>query len=153
MTGVLVIFLLIQPLMGGLSDKIGRRNNLIIFGALSTLFTQPIMAGIASATTVPLIFFLVLAGLTINSFFTSVSALFKAELFPVHIRALGVGLSYGIANAAFGGTAESVALAFKSAGHAQHFYWYATGLCAISLVTALLMRDARKGNPLDEIAV
>jgi hypothetical protein len=51
------------------------------------------------------------------SFYTSISGLIKAELFPMHVRALGVGLSYAIANALFGGTAEYVALWFKSIGH------------------------------------
>lgn len=34
------------------------------------------------------------------------NAVVKAELFPAHIRALGVALPYAIANTLFGGTAE-----------------------------------------------
>jgi hypothetical protein len=66
---------------------------------------------------------------------------------------LGVGLSYGVGNAIFGGTAENVALAFKSAGRESYFYWYVTAICAISLVTALLMKDSRKFNALDDVEV
>ena len=153
MTAVLVVFMVLQPVMGLLSDRIGRRNNIILFAAFATLFTVPILSSLAVATSGSAIFALVLAGLVINSFYTSVSGLFKAELFPVHVRALGVGLAYGVGNALFGGTAENIALAFKQFGHEDYFYWYVTAVCAVSLVTALWLRDTRKDNPLDQIHV
>jgi MHS family alpha-ketoglutarate permease-like MFS transporter len=58
-------------------------------------------------------------------------------MFPAEVRALGVGLSYALANAIFGGTAEAVALKFKDVGNETWFYWYVTIMCAISFVTAL----------------
>jgi MHS family alpha-ketoglutarate permease-like MFS transporter len=45
----------------------------------------------------------------------------KAELFPTEVRALGVGLTYALANAIFGDTAEYVALWLKSSGQEQWF--------------------------------
>jgi metabolite-proton symporter len=153
MTGALVVFMLMQPLMGLLSDKIGRKNNIIIFGALATLLTVPILMALSQAETPLIAFALVLAGLTINSFYTSISGLFKAEMFPIHVRALGVGLAYGVGNALFGGTAENVALGAKQAGVESYFYWYVTGICGVSLLTALTLRDTRKANPLDDVAV
>ena len=60
------------------------------------------------------------------SFYTSISGIVKAEMFPPEVRALGVGLAYAVANAMFGGSAEYVALGFKSAG-TRAFYWYVTG--------------------------
>ncbi len=53
----------------------------------------------------------------IISFYTAISGVFKAELFPMNVRALGVGLSYAVGNALFGGTAEYVALWFR---HREH---------------------------------
>ncbi|MES2255456.1 MAG: MFS transporter [Pseudomonadota bacterium] len=153
MSAVLIPFMLVQPLFGALADRIGRRNNLILFGILSTLLTMPLLMALATVTSATSAFGLVLAGLLVSAFYTSISGLFKAELFPVHVRALGVGLSYGIGNAIFGGTAENVALAFKSAGNESHFYWYVTGVCAISLATALLMNDSRKFNALGDAEV
>ena len=149
MTGALVIFMAVQPVMGLLSDRIGRRNNLIIFGALAMLFTVPLLMALAASHDIVVAFLLVLAGLVINSFYTSISGIFKAELFPIHVRALGVGLAYGVGNALFGGTAENVALAFKQAGHESYFYWYVTAICAVSLVTALCLKDSRKVSTLD----
>ena len=151
MTGVLVVFMILQPIMGLLSDKIGRKNNILIFAGLATLLTVPILTALAKVTTPAMAFVFVLAGLFINSFYTSVSGLFKAEMFPIHVRALGVGLAYGVGNALFGGTAENVALAFKQAGNESYFYWYVTAICAVSLVTALALKDSRKDNVLDEI--
>ena len=153
MSAVLIPFMLVQPAFGALADRIGRRNNLILFGSLSALLTVPLLGALAGVTSAYSAFALVLIGLLVNAFYTAISGLFKAELFPIHVRALGVGLSYGIANAIFGGTAENVALAFKSAGHESWFYWYITGICAVSLVTALLMRDTRKFNPLNDVEV
>ncbi|MED7858397.1 hypothetical protein VWO27_09910, partial [Campylobacter coli] len=37
----------------------------------------------------------------ILSFYTSVAGIFKAKLFPEHVRALGTGLGYAISNAIF----------------------------------------------------
>jgi MHS family alpha-ketoglutarate permease-like MFS transporter len=66
-------------------------------------------------------FALIMAGLVIAALYTSISGVVKAELFPAEVRALGVGLSYAIANAMFGGTAEYVALWLKSVGHESFF--------------------------------
>ncbi|MDR6509858.1 MHS family alpha-ketoglutarate permease-like MFS transporter [Novosphingobium capsulatum] len=148
MTVVLVAFMLIQPVMGALSDRIGRRSNIVLFAALAMLLTVPIFTALAASRSVWVAGLLVMAGLVINSFYTSVSGLFKAELFPVHVRALGVGLAYGVGNALFGGTAENVALGFKQIGHESGFYWYVTVLAAVALVAGLMLKDTRRDDPL-----
>jgi MHS family alpha-ketoglutarate permease-like MFS transporter len=82
--------------------------------------------------------------LAIVSFYTSISGLIKAEMFPPEVRALGVGLSYAVANAIFGGSAEYVALWLKQAGSESTFYWYVTAMCAIGLLVSLRMHDPSK---------
>lgn len=149
MTLVLVVFMALQPLMGLLSDRIGRRSNMLLFAGLGVVVTVPLFSALAAAKSPASAFLLIMAGLTVCSFYTSVSGLFKAELFPVHVRALGVGLAYGLANAVFGGTAENVALAFKQAGVEHGFYWYVTAFCVVSLVAALMLPDTRRDSPLD----
>ncbi|MEV6149688.1 MFS transporter [Nonomuraea sp. NPDC052129] len=139
----LFIFMLIQPLAGGLSDRIGRRPLLITFGIGSMLGTVPLMTALSSVSGFVGAFILSLVGLIIITGYTSINAVVKAELFPTHVRALGVALPYAIANALFGGTAEYVALWFKSAGVESGFYWYVSGCAAVSLVVYLTMRETR----------
>jgi MFS family permease len=148
MTAVLIPFVILQPLFGALSDRWGRKRNIALSFGLATLATVPLLTLLAGIETAGAAFALVLAALTINSIYTSVSGLFKAELFPVHVRALGVGLAYGIGNALFGGTAEYVALSFKAAGHESWFYWYVTAICGAAFVAALIMREPGAGDPL-----
>ena len=144
MTAVLFCFMLLQPAFGWLSDRIGRRTSMIAFGVLGTLSTVPLMTAIGQVTSPITAFFLVLLALIGASFYTSISGLVKAEMFPPQVRALAVGLSYAIGNAAFGGTAEYVALWFKSAGNESHFFWYVTVLAVVALIAALSMPDPRK---------
>jgi metabolite-proton symporter len=144
MTVVLVLYMLMQPAFGALSDRIGRKNNMILFTALATLAAVPLLYTLGGVSSPYAAFFLVLTALAIASFYTSISGVVKAELFPTEVRALGVGFTYAVANALFGGTAEYVALWLKSAGHEQWFAWYVAGIVAIGLAASLLMPDTRK---------
>jgi MHS family alpha-ketoglutarate permease-like MFS transporter len=105
----LLLFVGLQPLVGALSDRIGRRPLLIAFGVGATLFTVPLLTAVGSVGSSGAAFLLMMVGLVIVSGYTSINAVVKAELFPAHIRALGVALPYALANTIFGGTAEYVA--------------------------------------------
>jgi len=144
MTVALLVYMLLQPLFGALSDRIGRRQSMLWFGALATLFTVPLLHALRDVTSPVMAFVLVVAALAIVSFYTSISGLIKAEMFPPEVRALGVGLSYAVANAVFGGSAEYVALKFKQQGVESGFYWYVTVMCAISLFVSWRMLDPSK---------
>jgi len=144
MTIVLILFMLLQPLFGALSDKIGRKNNMILFTALGALGASPLLFVLGTVASAYAALILVLIALVIASFYTSISGVVKAELFPAEVRALGVGLTYAVANATFGGTAEYVALWLKTAGREEWFAWYVAGMVAIGLAASLLMPDTRK---------
>jgi MHS family alpha-ketoglutarate permease-like MFS transporter len=143
MTAVLFVYMLLQPVFGIISDRIGRKYSMICFGGLATLATVPLLSALGHVGSAGTAFALILTGLAIISFYTSISGLVKAELFPTEVRALGVGLSYAIANALFGGTAEYVALWFKSVGREEWFFWYVTGFCVLALIASLAMPDTR----------
>ncbi|KVC50939.1 alpha-ketoglutarate permease [Burkholderia ubonensis] len=144
MTVALLVYMLLQPVFGALSDKIGRRMSMILFGACSVIGTVPLMHALKDVQSPVAAFVLITVALAIVSFYTSISGLIKAEMFPPEVRAMGVGLSYAVANALFGGTAEYVALWFKSIGSEETFYWYVTVLCAVSLIVSYRMRDPSK---------
>jgi MHS family alpha-ketoglutarate permease-like MFS transporter len=146
----LLVFALVQPLFGLLSDKIGRKPLLIGFGVLGTLCTYPILTSLTSATSLVFIFLLMIGALIIVSGYTSINAVVKAELFPAHIRALGVGLPYALTVAIFGGTAEYLALWFKNIGHESYFYWYVTVCILISLILYTTMRDTKHHSKIEE---
>ncbi len=139
----LLLFALLQPVFGILSDKIGRRPLLIGFGVLGTICTVPLLTTLSTVTTMAGAFGLLMASLLIVSGYTSINAVVKAELFPVEVRALGVGLPYSITVAIFGGTAEYLALWSKNLGHESYYYWYVTICIFISLIVYIRMKDTK----------
>ena len=142
--GSLVFALCLQPVYGALSDRIGRKAVLVWFGATGTAFTIPLLDSL-QATKSPLVAFLLIAAAwLIVAGYTSINAVVKAELFPTNIRATGVGLPYAVTVSIFGGTAESIALWFKSIGHERWFYDYLTALIATSFVIYVTMRDTKR---------
>ncbi len=145
-TAAMVVFMVLQPIIGSLSDRIGRRTCLLVFGGGMTLAAVPLFTALGHTISPLTSFFLLAAALAILSFYTSVSGLFKAELFPPHVRALGVGLAHSVSTAVFGGTAELIALMFKRAGYESGFYWYVTGIVGVAFLTALVMREPRRAD-------
>ncbi|HDS1737682.1 MULTISPECIES: MFS family transporter [Pseudomonas] len=137
MTGALFVFMILQPLFGMLSDRIGRRTSMLLFGALGTLFTVPLLMALKTVTSPFMAFVLITLALCIVSLYTSISGLVKAEMFPPQVRALGVGLAYAVANALFGGSAEYVALGLKTLGMENTFYWYVTAMMAVAFLFSL----------------
>jgi MHS family alpha-ketoglutarate permease-like MFS transporter len=144
MTAVLFCFMLLQPVFGALSDKIGRRNSMLAFGVFGVLATRPLLGAIGTASSPTEAFALLMLGLCGVSFYSAISGIVKAEMFPIQIRGLAVGMPYAISNAGFGGTAEYVALWFKNRGIETSFFWYVTVVASLGLIASLLMPDNRK---------
>lgn len=145
----LLVFVVLQPLAGALSDRVGRRKLLIFFGVAGSLLTVPIMTVLARTTDPVAAWGLMMVALLIITGYTSINAIVKAELFPTKIRALGVGLPYALTVAIFGGTAETIALALKKGGHESLYFWYVAGCIAISLVTYYFMRETSTSSTID----
>ncbi|WP_409294105.1 MFS transporter [Peribacillus sp. SCS-26] len=145
----LLVFVVLQPLAGGLSDRIGRRPLLMGFGILGTLLTVPLFMLMEKAGSPLTAFLLMMAGLIIVTGYTSINAIVKAELFPTKIRALGVGFPYAITVAVFGGTAEFIALWLKNIGHESLFYYYVAGCIAISLFVYWRMTESMKNSQME----
>ena len=139
----LLVYMVMQPLFGALSDRIGRKPMMIGFGILGTIFTVPIMTALERVSSPLEALLLILAALFIVSGYTAIHVVVRAELFPTGIRALGIALPYALTVSLFGGTAEYVALSLKNAGHEAWFYWYVTGCIFISLLVYITMPETR----------
>jgi len=141
--GSLVFALFLQPLYGAISDRIGRKPLLIWFGVMGTIFTIPLLNGLQATRSASVAFLLIAGAWLIVAGYTSINAVVKAELFPTKVRATGVGLPYAVTVSIFGGTAESIALWFKSIGHESWFGFYLSAVIAASLVVYASMRDTK----------
>ena len=142
--GSLIFALFLQPLYGALSDKIGRKWLLIWFGVTGTIFTIPLLYTLQATKSALVAFLLISGAWLIVAGYTSINAVVKAELFPTNVRATGVGVPYAVTVSVFGGTAESIALWFKSIGHETWFYFYLTAVIATSLLVYVTMRDTKR---------
>ncbi len=146
MTACLLLYTALQPLAGALSDRVGRRPLMIGFGIAGTVLTVPVFLLLERVTSVAAAGALVMLLLLVLTGYTAINAVVKAELFPAHIRTLGVALPYALSNALFGGTAEWVALTFKDRGLERGFYWYVAAVIAVSLVTFLRMPETGQAS-------
>ena len=148
-TVALTGFIMLQAPLGALSDRIGRRPLLLTFGVLGCVCTVPIFTALSTVASPIRALALLMAGQFIVSLYSSVSAVAKAEIFPVHVRALGVGMPYALTIALFGGSSEYVALWLKAHGHESYFYWYVSAAIGVSLVTYLFASESRLISHID----
>ena len=150
MTLALIVFMAVQPLWGLVADRFGRKPMLLIFGFGGMATSVPVFTALSHATSLTAAFGLVLVLLLILGSYTAISGLIKAELFPAHIRTLGVALPYAIGNSLFGGTAEYAALWFKQAGVESAFYWYLTAVIGMATIGFLMMPEGKNTSLITE---
>ncbi|MEW1958531.1 MFS transporter [Kineococcus sp. NPDC059986] len=145
----LTFLMLIQPLGGHLSDRVGRKPLLVFFGAGAVVYTSVLLTFLPRTTSVATSLTLVCVGYVILTGYTSINAIVKAELFPAHIRALGVGLGYALANSAFGGTAPLIFQAAKESSNVTAFTVYVTVVVAVSLAVYVFVLKNKAETVLD----
>ena len=150
MAGVLICYMLFQPAMGWLSDIVGRKNTMAVGLAAGGLATFPVMSALAQGPAPLVAFGLILLLVVCHTGYSAVNAALKAELFPSHVRALGVALPYALANAIFGGTAEYVAGWLKKLHVESGFYIYVAAIMLTGATIAALLRNTNKTSRIEE---
>ncbi|MFI9533086.1 MFS transporter [Nocardia fusca] len=146
----LVFLMLLQPVGGLISDKVGRKPVLVFFGIGGVLYTWFLITFLQDATSVAATLVVTCVGYVLLTGYTSINAIVKAELFPSHIRALGVGVGYALANSVFGGTAPMIYQAAKNGGQVPWFIGYVTVVIGISLVVYLFVLKNKSETALDK---
>jgi metabolite-proton symporter len=96
------------PIMGALSDRIGRRKLLVTFTVLALLTAYPALLWLVSA---PSFFRLLTVELWLSFIYASYNGamvVFLTELMPAKVRASGFSIAYSLATAIFGGSTPVV---------------------------------------------
>lgn len=145
----LTVLMLLQPLGGWLSDIVGRKSLLVFFGIGGVLYTWFLVLYLPQQTGWLEAFAVLTLGFVILTGYTSINAVVKAELFPTHVRALGVGLGYALANSTFGGTAPLLYQASLRSDRIETFVIYATAVIAASLLVYVFFLENKGRNWLD----
>ncbi|TDX78986.1 MHS family alpha-ketoglutarate permease-like MFS transporter [Rathayibacter sp. PhB151] len=148
----LTTLMLLQPLGGWLSDIIGRKTLLVFFGIGGVLYTWFLLTALPQQTAPLAAFAILVGGFVILTGYTSINAVVKAQLFPTHVRALGLGFGYALANSVFGGTAPLLYAGALGADQVPAFIGYATAVIAVSLVVYAVFLRNTGPNWLDDEA-
>ena len=147
--GVLTLLMVLQPVGGWLSDIVGRKALLVFFGIGGVLYTWYMIDALPKQSDAGSAFLILAVGFVILTGYTSINAVVKAELFPTHVRALGVGLGYALANSLFGGTAPLLYQGALKTGQVGNFINYVTAVIAVSLVVYIFFLKNKGPNWLD----
>lgn len=150
MTAVLATMIFFPPFVGWLADRVGHKRTMLFGFGSSALCAVPTLHALSTATDPFTVYLLCVAVLFLLSGYYALSAILKAELYPTHIRGLGVALPYAVALAIFGGNAESTALYLKQAGMESVYFWIVAGLFALAFVAAALMPDTQRHGRLGD---
>ncbi|WP_190817139.1 MFS transporter [Saccharopolyspora pogona] len=135
------VFILSLPLFGALSDRIGRRPVLLLSLVGSAVVSYP-LSWLVQDQVWQFAVAMIIALLVIAPGPAIMPTVF-AELFPTRMRTTGTGFPYGIATAAFGGSAPYLQTWLASGGRGDVFLGYAVVLLVISAVVAYRMPETK----------
>jgi MFS transporter, MHS family, alpha-ketoglutarate permease len=146
----LVWSMCLQPIAGMLADRFGRKPMLLISGVGVALVAVPIYTLLGATTSPYVALALILIPITLHGGYTANNAMVKAELFPAHVRALGVAFPYAVGNTLLAGTTEYVALWFKSSGNESGFFWYLTAMVGMTVVAYVMLPETKTAGLIRE---
>ncbi|WP_199183304.1 MFS transporter [Cryobacterium sp. Y82] len=137
----IVIFLILLPFAGILSDKIGRKPTMSMFAGGFLIFAWPAFTLLNGNFWVLLIIQII--GLILLLGYSANCAVIMAEQFPAEVRATGIGLPYALAVAIFGGTAPYITT-WLNQNELGSFVWvYCAAAALIGLIVYLTMPETK----------
>ena len=147
------------PVMGALSDRLGRRPLLLLFSSLALLTPYPVLLWLVSA---PSFERLLASALWLSMIFGSYNGsmvVFLTEVMPENVRVSGFSLAYSLATGIFGGftPALSTWLIHETGNAAMPGAWMAlAGLMSLSATLILTSRifqprAQERSRPIDAV--
>lgn len=136
------------PVMGALSDRVGRWPLLALFTVLPILTAHPVLSWLVEA---PSFERMLAAELWLSFLYASyngASLVALTEVMPAQVRTVGFSLAYSLATAVFGGFTPMVSTwLIKTTGDkAAPGYWMGFAACCGLLATVLLYRGVVKAR-------
>jgi MHS family proline/betaine transporter-like MFS transporter len=105
-----MVLLITTPLVGALTDRIGRRPPILACALLNLVFDYPLfMLAVHGGTFASLLAALLIYA-CFQGLYTGTIPSILAEMFPTRVRYTGLSLSYGFAVVLFGGSLSAVAV-------------------------------------------
>ncbi|WUD70806.1 MFS transporter [Streptomyces sp. NBC_00510] len=137
----LAVFITLLPLVGRLSDRVGRKPTLAGFAAGFILLSWPLLHFLDASFT--RLFLVQLTGMLLILGYSANCAVIMAEQFPPEIRATGIALPYALAVALFGGTAPYVTTWMHDHHYGGWLWLYVSAASLVSLVVYLTMPETK----------
>ena len=103
------------PVMGALSDRIGRRPLLITATLLGALLAYPLMSWLVAAPSFGRLLTVELLLAAIYATYNGAFIVYLTEAIPPHVRTVGFSLAYSLATAIFGGFTPAISTALIGA--------------------------------------
>ncbi|NPD84352.1 MFS transporter, partial [Lentimicrobium sp. L6] len=144
-TITLIVLMLMIPLFGHLTDKIGRKTVLFLSLLGFIIFSYPLFA-LMFENTFEAILIAMLVFAVFEAMFQAVMPALMTESFPAKVRYTGLSISYNFSLAIFGGTTPLVCtwLVKQSGGDVWMPVYYLMASCVIGVIVALFIPETYK---------
>ncbi|EJL72297.1 arabinose efflux permease family protein [Variovorax sp. CF313] len=144
------LMVVMMPLMGAWSDRIGRRPLLIgsLLGYLLVLY--PLYAWLVDGPTIAkLMTVQMIVGVFAAAFFGVFSTV-VAELFPANVRSVGMSMAYNVAVMVFGGFAQFIVTwLIRATGSPMSAAYYVMFGVFLGLIASFFVRDRAHDTHID----
>jgi MFS transporter, MHS family, alpha-ketoglutarate permease len=135
------LFIALQYPFGALSDRIGRKPQMLFYSGALTLLYIPLSWLLTPDAGLAQLLVVFCTGLGLYALATSIAPAVMSELFPTELRGAGIGAWYNITVATFGGTAPLVIASLARAGRPDLFFVYVSLGALIGFMTILTLRE------------